>query len=83
MHLGYPQYTFGMVYESFSLDVIYCVFNYMPCITGGKMALDIDDQHSLYYHMDAYRPIIMGIAQISVLSKGGSWVHSFIQLTFK
>ena len=43
-----------MVSENFSMGIAFYVFNYMECITGANMALHIDDQHILYYHMDAY-----------------------------
>ena len=31
----------------------------MEFITAGNMALHIDDQQNLYYHMDAYRSVMM------------------------
>ena len=60
MHSGYLYDTYGIVYESFSMGISCCVFDYMQCITGSNVALYIDDQHILYYHMDAHRSIMMG-----------------------
>ena len=89
MHLGYLAYTFDIVYESFSVGVICCHFSYMECITDSYMALHIDDQHILYYHMHMHRSNMMGCSYFQspdfVVVKG--WIRALflyqivIQLT--
>ena len=48
-----------MVSEHYSMGTVYRVFDCMKRIIDGNMALFLEDQHLLYYHMDAYGSIIM------------------------
>ena len=41
------------------MDIVCCVFDDMDCLTGGNMALYIDDEHILYQHMDEYRSVMI------------------------
>ena len=47
-------------YETFSMDILCYVFDYMGGIAGSSITLHIDDQSILYYHMDAYTSAMMG-----------------------
>ena len=58
MQLEYLWYTYSTVFESFSTDIVCCIFNYMEHKTGSIIALHTDDQHILYYIIDVYRLVM-------------------------
>ena len=60
MCLQHLQCIYDMVCEYYSTNTVCYAFNYLEGISHKNIALHISDNHILYYHMDAYRSIMMG-----------------------
>ena len=41
-----------------NLELQHIISGFMECLTGGNMALYVNDNHILYYLMDAFRSIM-------------------------
>ena len=59
MCLVYQWYTSGVFLKHF-LQMQYAVSEYMECIIGGNFTLHTNDNLLLYYHIDAYKSLMLG-----------------------
>ena len=73
-------YVHGMIYENFSIDVTWNVFDHIQCITGGNIALYFDDQYILYYHMETHQSSVMGYRyfQSPEYLVGQEWIRAIL-----
>ena len=76
MHFGSLWHTYGIVSKYYSRGIVRCFFDYMQCIIGVYMALHIDDQHILYYHIDTYRSNMLGCSPDYLVAQG--WITSML-----
>ena len=57
MHTVFLWDAVNVALEYPSMGATCCVFDFTEC---GDMALHINSHHILYYHMDAYKSIMLG-----------------------